>query len=55
MEKTVPTSSRVICSSKSECITMAAAPASSRRFTVSRSSTSGEEPGMIGCGSRNFR
>src|SRR5262249_14114296 len=31
-------------------MTMAAAPASSRRLTVSRSSTSGEAPGMNGCG-----
>src|SRR5262245_42329572 len=31
-------------------MTMAAAPASSRRLTVSRSSTSGEAPGMNGWG-----
>ena len=43
--------SRTICSSNSECMTIAAAPASSSRRTVSRSSTSGEAPGMSGCGS----
>src|SRR5262249_49493852 len=45
------TCSRAICSSKSECITIAAAPASSRRRTLSRSSTRGEAPGIKGCGS----
>ena len=47
-KRSAPCSSRVICSSKSECITMAAAPASSRRLTVSRLSTIGEAPGMSG-------
>ena len=47
----VATCSRVICSSKIECITMAAAPASSSLRTVSRSSTRGEAPGISGWGS----
>jgi hypothetical protein len=46
--RSVPSCSRVICSSKRECMTIAGAPASSRRFTMSRSSTSGDAPGMIG-------
>src|SRR5262245_48761541 len=44
-----------ICSSKRECMTIAAAPASSRRRTMSRSSTMGEAPGMSGCGNTNPR
>ena len=51
----VASSSPTICSSKSERITIAAAPASSRRRTESRSSTSGEEPGISGCGSAKPR
>src|SRR6185436_778876 len=43
--------SREICSSNRECITIALAPASSRRRTMSRSSTIGEAPGMNGWGS----
>ncbi len=44
----VETASRAICSSKSERITMAEAPASASFFTLSSSSTSGEAPGMNG-------
>ena len=51
----VASSSPTICSSKSDLRTIAAAPASSRRRTVSRSSASGDEPGMRGCGRWNPR
>src|SRR4029453_3928337 len=39
----------------SECMTIAAAPASSRRLTMSRLSTMGEAPGMRGGGRSNPR
>jgi hypothetical protein len=45
----------VICSSKSECMTIADAPASSRRRTVPRSSTSGDAEGISGCARRRPR
>jgi hypothetical protein len=41
--------SPTICSSKSEYITMAAAPASSSRRCLSRLSDSGEADGTTGC------
>ena len=47
----VAIASASICSSKSERITIAAAPPSSRRLTVSSVSANGLAPTMNGCGS----
>src|SRR5262245_41337459 len=47
-----PWFANVTCSSKSECSTMAAQPASSRRFTVSSREPSGAAPAMNGRSSR---
>ena len=55
MSMIMPCSSRVICSSKSECMTMAETPASSRRFTMPMSSTMGEAPAIRGWSSSRPR
>ena len=55
MCQSVASCSCTSCSSKSERMTIAAAPASSSRRTVSRSSASGDAPETNGWGSSSPR